>query len=192
MTIKKAAVAALAVFALSGTANAALFELSLNTVASWDTQGDSSNTTITLDLAALLGFGSGTPLVITQVGWETTIETEGGSWLSEATVLYENSDGTDGLNITPGVGDDGPGSATYTSDGLLDLASIDPELVVDLPDGILVIEFYDSFDDVADAVDATWRDTKLSIDAQVVPVPAALPLLLSALGLTGFLARRRG
>lgn len=197
MIIKRLALAVLMTFALTAQANASVWEFSFNTIASWDAEGDSNNTIVTVDLAAALGFAPGSAVFIDAIGWDVMINPQGASWYSEATVAFRDSSNDPtrpAVILSPGAGDDVTNDGApraYSSGGLIDLTDSGLADIMLLSDGILVMEFFEGFDDVPDAVDAFWSGT-LSVNAQVVPVPAALPLLLSALGLTGFLTRRRG
>ncbi len=154
---------------------------------SWDGYGDPSNTVILVDTAALLGLPSGTPTEFHGIGWDVTIQTVGASWLSEAKIYFDDNIAPDGsgLFLTPGVSDSFAGTGTYTSGGIIDLLDNGiPDVI--LPDGILRMEFYEGFDDYADAVDAVWLQGVLQLD--IVPEPASLALLVIG-GLA--LARRR-
>ena len=125
-------------------------------VESWDLAGDSSNTVLTVDL------GGGSPITLNGIGWDVTLTTFGGSWLSEATAGFGPSGGIE-VSVSPGAGDNFAGTASYSSGGVLDLTDNGiPNS--GLPDGMLRIEFYESFDDAADAVDATWdADSTLTV-----------------------------
>jgi len=187
--LRSAAAAAVLCLA-SASASASILSIDVSGTDSWDELDSPNNVVLTIDVAAALGAASGTAVTIDGLGWELVLETFATSWLSEATIALENSDQSDGLFLTPGLGDDFAGGATpYTSGGILDL--VGPDLDIDLFDGILVIQFFESFDDAAGFVDATWIAGTLELDATVVPVPAALPLLLSALGIGAVVGRRR-
>lgn len=179
--------ALVALLVLSVPAHADIFEFGFAPLASWDLEDDSDNVFVSLDLASIIGFGAGTALEINAYAWDVTIETIGASWLSEASVSFENSAGDSIFTLTPGAGDAFSGTRSY--------AGLEPTPVSTiLPDGILVLQFFETFDDSSGAVDAFWSGsiTVNAIEAAVVPVPAALPLLLSGLGIFGLLSRRRG
>lgn len=178
--------ALVALCVLSVPAHADIFEFGFAPLASWDLEDDSDNVLVSLDLASIIGFGAGTALEINAYAWDVTIDTIGASWLSEASVSFENTSGDSFFTLTPGAGDDFGGTKHY--------AGLEPTPVSTiLSDGILVLQFFESFDDGADDVDAFWSGsiTVNAIEAAVIPIPAALPLLLSGLGIFGLLGRRR-
>ncbi len=169
---------------VASAASAEIVTVDLTNVNSWDGLGDADNDVLSLDLAAAIGLPSGSEVVVDAIGWDVTIETIGGSWLSEARIAYDDSgDGTPEIFLTPGFGDDFAGSDAYSSGGLLVLADAAiPDLV--LADGVLTLEFYEGFDDVADEIDAIWGG---ELALNVVPAPGALALL----GLAGAAGTRR-
>lgn len=180
----------IALAGVASVASAGLITVDVSGAESNGPQGDPLNTTITIDLAAELGAASGTQVNVDGLGWDVTIEAFEPSWLSEATVAFDNSVGTTQLNLSPGAGDDFFGEETYSSGGIVDL--IAPGYDFSLTDGVLVLEFYDSFDDGL-SPDAIWRSGVLTIEAFLagaeVPAPAAIVLL--ATGLAGIAVRRR-
>lgn len=161
------------------------YDFDVGGIESWDLVGDSSNTVIEFDLAAALGLASGTSIAFNGIGWDVTISTVGASWLSEARIYFDDNISPDlvGLFLSPGIADGTPGTGSYSSGGILKLADAGIDDVV-LPNGILRMEFNESFDDVADAVDAIWSGT---LTLQAIPAPGTLALL----GLGGFAAARR-
>lgn len=115
---------------------------------SWDSLYDSSNTILYVPIP--------TGKVMTGIGWDVGIATVGGSYLSEATIYFDGSD-RDGLGLflTPGAGDFSPGTGYYSSP-VIDLTD---NGIPDIPiqaDGLLWIELFESYDDVADSVDADY------------------------------------
>ncbi len=155
-------------------------------VHSWDLLGDPSNEVYVFDVAAAIGAGSGNPASMNGIGWDVTIQALGASWMSEASVYFDDTIAPDyyGLFLTPGAGYSYPGTGTFSSGGILKLSDYGiPDVV--LPDGKLRLEFYEGFDDVADGIDANWLSGALFI--QAVPEPASLALL--ALGAL-FIRRR--
>lgn len=179
--------------ALTSTmASAAIVDIDVDGVESWDGPGDADNTILVVDLADALGLAGGSSVTITGIGWDVVISTVGASWLSEATVSFEGL-----VTVSPGAGNDAPGSMAFTSGGLLDLTDNGiPDIV--LADGLLTLEFFEGYDDVADAVDSVWGSSFLAagilqVDAgaTVVPIPAALPLFAAGLGSLLLGARRR-
>jgi len=160
--------------------------VSLDSVASWDGLGDADNTVMSIDMAALFGLSSGSAIDLNGIAWDVTVSTVGASWLSEATMYFDNAtqDSGAGIFLTVGIGDDFAGTSSYSSGGIVKLADAGlPDLV--LADGVLRIEFWESFDDVADDIDSFMSGT-LTLQSSV-PAPSGVALL----GLGGLVALRR-
>ena len=121
---------------------------------SWDALDDSDNIVIDLDIGA--------NNLLAGVGWDIGIASVGASWLSEATIQHSSSAGSadpNAINLAVGAGEDASGDQDFSSDGTL-LIFADNELpnVVPGEDGILRLQLFESFDDVADAIDANYRN----------------------------------
>ncbi|MBL4809506.1 MAG: PEP-CTERM sorting domain-containing protein [Phycisphaerales bacterium] len=147
--------------------------LDLSGVNNWDPQFDADNEFLSNNLGANAH--------IIGISWDVNLATVGASWLSEAVMAF-NSD----LFLTVGIGDDTAGTASYSSGGMLDLVGTGLDFFLDAS-GLLNIEFFESFDDVADAIDSTYGAGS-SIQVQyIIPAPGALAML----GLGGIVAGRR-
>ena len=160
--------------------------VALNQVASWDGLGDPDNVVLSIDMAALFGLASGSAIDLNGIGWDVTVSTVGASWLSEATMYFDNQtqDSGAGIFLTVGAGSDFAGTANFTSGGIVKLSDAGlPDLI--LADGVLRIEFWESFDDVSDDIDA-FLDGTLTLQSSV-PAPSGVALL----GLGGLVAARR-
>jgi hypothetical protein len=151
---------------------------------SWDEIGDSSNEIIT----QAIGAGA----IVTGLGWNVTITTVGASWLSEVAADFNGI-----ISLTYGVGDDAPGTATYSSGGIVDLTdNAVPNIPADAA-GNVVIEFFESFDDVPDAIDATFDSGSLDVafiagaPVPTLPIAAMLVLVVMLLALSAWFLRRR-
>ncbi len=133
----------------------------------YDGFGSPINERRSLDLGALAGNPGATVRVI-GIGWDTTLETVGSSWASEAQIDFSQS-----VILTVGAGDDAPtppGGTAYSSGGIVNL--IDLGLAFFLNDGILDMEFYDAFDDNPGAPDATFlANSSLSIEFEEFVIP---------------------
>ncbi|NEP88272.1 MAG: hypothetical protein F6K18_16345 [Okeania sp. SIO2C2] len=153
---------------------------------SWDNLGDSDNEVLTLDIADAFGLGSGSAVNLFGVDWDLTIETFGGSWLSEAVILFSDTNGNSLFSLTAGAGNSVPGTETFVDSG----SFLTP---IFLADGLVNIEFYESFDDVGDAIDATYLDTS-TLTFHIESEPADVPepaFLLGFVLLGGELYRRK-
>jgi len=182
------ATAALSLSAM--TASAALLDIDITGIESWDGEGSGNNTVLVVDL------GLGNSATVDGFGWDVTISTVGASWLSEAVMGFRDNDG-DGIDITPGFADNGSGNETYSSGGILDLTdNLLPDIF--LLDGFLRIEFFEGFDDVEDAIDAIYGGfitVSYTVDSVVEPPsPVSAPGIIALFGLGVFgvmFARRR-
>ncbi|NNF17431.1 MAG: VPLPA-CTERM sorting domain-containing protein [Gammaproteobacteria bacterium] len=170
-------------------AGAAIVSVDVTGIESWDAAGSPNNTVLSVDLAAELGLAPGSSVTIDGIGWDVVISSVGASWLSEmdVNIAVGNPDA-----ITLGVsGTTGPGTGeANSSSGIVTLADVPLNDIV-LSDGILVLEFFESYDDAADSIDGIWDSGFIDFraEATVVPIPAAFPLLLT--GLAGLFAARR-
>ena len=160
-------------------------------IASWDARSDPSNVVVNFDIASALGYTPGTSITMTAIGWDVTLTALGASWQSELTAYFDdniNPDGT-GLFLRPGAGTDTPGTGTFTG-GPIDLTdNTIPDIV--LPNGILRLEFHESFDDVPDAIDGTWDAGVLRIGTLEAAVPEPTSFALLGVAGLGLLRRRR-
>ncbi len=144
----------------------------------WDLEGDSDNLILDLNL--------GGAATMHGIGWDVTQTTIGASWLSEQVVSFAEAGGAPALYLTTS-GTGAPGTESNASAGIVDLGDAGiPDLV--MASGVLRMEFFESFDDVADAIDGHWLEgSTLTFDMTVVPAPGALALL----GLGGLATARR-
>jgi len=91
----------------------------------------------------------------------------------------------DGISLTPGVRDDFPGTGTYSSGGIVSLIASGQDFHLS-SDGLLNLEFFESFDDVAGAPDAIFLPGS-TLTIHQFPTPGSLAIL----GITGLAATRR-
>lgn len=170
------------------TVSAATIDIDISGAESWDGFGSPNNLTRMIDL------GMGSAVTIEALGWDLSIETIGASWLSEAVISFSDTADTNGIDVTAGVNDGFAGTGSYSSDGLLVLNDFDlPN--IELADGILVLTFFESFDDVEGEIDAIYQGfvSVMIADNNVVPQVSA-PSIIALLGMGVFgllLARRR-
>lgn len=160
-------------------------------IQSWDAVGSGFNTVVNFDLAAALGYASGTPITMNGIGWNVDLRADGASWRSELAVYFDDNiapDGT-GLFLRPGAGTNSPGGPTnFNSNGVIKLLPNGIQNIL-LPNGVLRMEFHESYDDVSGAADGQWVSGFLQIQTveQAIPAPGAAGLL----GLAGLAAARR-
>jgi len=150
------------------------YEIDIGGVSTWDAFGAAANERLAIHLGAFAH--------ITAIEWDVTIATVGNSWLSEAGFAFLDSPTT--LSLFPGVGNDFSGTGTFSSAGVFTLPSNDYFDVG--ADGLLEIEFFESFDDAPNAIDAAFLPG--SVIRVLVPAPPSVAALLA---LAGDAARRR-
>jgi hypothetical protein len=182
--IKYAVAAAAMTAALPATeANAATLVVSLTGVQTIDARLDPSN------IVQFFNIGAGAR--VTGLTYNITIATIGGSYRSEAGIAYTDSPITDGVLFRPGIADTSSGTSTYT--GTSNLVDLGLDFFVGA-NGLLRVEYYEAFDDIADAADANLSGTltfTYEPAASAVPEPATWGMMILGFGMIGASVRRR-
>jgi hypothetical protein len=161
-------------------------------ITSFDVSGIFSNDPFGDPINEVFTINLGPNALVTGIGWDVTLFADAPSWLSEAVIAFGSTSNTFFVSLTVGLGDNFPGTEDYSSGGIVDLVGLGLDFAVDA-DGLLRLEFFESFDDFPDDWDGIWQDGFITIQsetADVVPAPAPWLLLASGLGLAA-LARRR-
>lgn len=158
-------------------------------IGSGDSFGSPINRVYLVDVAAALGYASGTPITMNGIGWNVNLTANGASWRSELGVAFDDpaTPGT-AIALRPGAGTNSPGGPTNFTSPIIKFASVPlPDIL--LPNGILRMEFYESYDDVVGADDGIWNSGFLTIQTAQANVPA--PGVAGVFGLAGLAAARR-
>jgi hypothetical protein len=108
------------------------------------------------------------------------------SWRSEMTISFLNSSG-DGVYLAAGAADAAPGSGTYTDS--VNLSDFGLAFNVG-SDGLLRVEFFESFDDPEVDPDGLFVSGSVTF-SNVVPEPATYGMMALGLLAVGAAARRR-
>jgi len=130
-------------------------DFSISTAESWDSYNRPKNTvTNCINGDSITGFEY-TNVKLTTVGT---------SFLSEAVIYFSNSaNGTDGVRLTLGAGNENSGTAFFSSNGIIDLTDSGNVDIVSLQDNIFNIQFYEKIDDISDQVDARFTSGTLKV-----------------------------
>lgn len=137
----------------------------------------------------VLTFNVGANAAVTGIGWDVNVTAFSPSWLSELSVGFGSSATTE-LYLSVGAGDDMAGTASYSSGGVVDLIGLGLNFNVNA-DGILRLEFHESFDDASVSPDGLWNSGALTIQVVAIPEPATYGLMALGLLAVGAAARRR-
>jgi hypothetical protein len=156
-----------------------------------DVAGIQSNNRIGSAENTVLLFDVGANSTIDSVSYAVNLTAYGRSFLSEMRLSFTDSAQSVGVFLTPGVGDIAPGTGSYAD--AANLIDLNLDFAVG-SDGILRLEFFESFNDVPGA-DGQWNFGTITFGvneaAQAVPEPASTLLLGAGLALIGYTRRRR-
>ena len=162
------------------------YQFDVTGIDSNDLVGDPDNEVFTVNL------GSGAH--ITGIGWDVSLLADSPSWLSEIAVQFSSSDTAIWVSLNPAIGDDFSGTGSYSSGGVVDLVGLGYDFYLE-GDGLLRLEFFESFDDYANDWDGLWQSGLLTIQYDggtqpAVPEPASWMMMIGGLGLVGAAMRR--
>lgn len=163
-------------------ASTSLYTLDVSGIFSVDPEGDPLNEIRELQIG-------GSSRVV-GIGWDVTLFADAPSWLSEMVVSFGASSGFASIYLTPGVGDNFPGTMSYSSGGVVDLVGLGLDFGVGA-DGKLRMEFFEDFDDFANDWDGIWQSGTLTLQVAAIPEPATYGMMAVGLLGVGALARRR-
>ena len=130
-------------------------DFSLQTAESWDAKDQPKNMiTNCIDGKVITGFEA----------IDVTIQTFANSYFSEAVVYFSDSNtGDDGIRYVIGSGNETSGTATFNSNGVLDISDTGNEDVTSLNDDKFFIQFYEQVDDSQNVIDALFTSGVLKV-----------------------------
>jgi len=191
-TASKGSSSSLATSALKGTSASGMFQslqapvalssqlIDVTGILSQGSFGDAGNTVLT--------FNVGANVRIIGLSFDVNLEAYDPSWLSEIRVTLTNNGVTEGVHFRPGVGSNDSGVGSYS--GSSDYVDLGLDFAVDA-DGILRLEFNESFDDDGLDPDGKWLSGSLTVMTNAVPEPSTYGLMALGLIAVGAVARRR-
>ncbi len=159
--------------------------IDISGISTYEAFGSSLNTVLNTYLGA--------DSYVTGIGWDVTLSTFGGSWLSEAGINFSDTDNSVGVALRVGAGSNTTGTGvSFSSGGVVDLVDLDLAFNVG-SDGQLRMEFYETYNDVVGGIDATFGAGSFVTIQFSSPIPEPGTYGMMALGLAGLaaFARRR-
>lgn len=170
---------AVTVFLLTSAVSANLWVIDVSDVPSMDLLDDPSNISMsTTNIAP--------GMIITGLGWDLTVGTIGTSWRSEAKTMWSTGAGPF-VYVTPGNGDDSPGTNSYSSGGIIDLVAAGLGYITN-HSGTTSIQFFEGYDDYPGSADAYYLSPGTYTLQYTLPEPT---FILGACLLAGLLIRRK-
>ncbi len=115
-----------------------------------------------VNVVRLINVGAGNSLV--GIGWDVILRSvHPSSWLSEMSVCITDSSGIGGFMLRPGTDNFPGGPTSYSSGGVQLLGTLGIPNLVPLADGLIRLEFFETFDDALGQVDGEWACGQLAI-----------------------------
>lgn len=156
----------------------------------FDVSGIASNEGFGNPLNEVFLLDVGANSTVVSAGWDVNITATSPSWLSEMRVDFTDTDLLGGVSLSVGAGQNTGGTQSFSSGGQLLLADFGLEFAVG-GDGLLRLEFWESFNDVTGGADGVWNSGTLTFGIAPVPEPATYGLMALGLAAVGAAARRR-
>ena len=164
-------------FLLTSAVSADLWVIDVSDIPSMDLLDDPSNITVSNNIGA--------GMIITGIGWDLTVGTIGTSWRSEARSQW-STDAGPFVYVTPGSGDDSPGTNSYSSGGIIDLVVAGIGYTTNI-NGNTSLQFFEGYDDYPGSADAYYLRPGTYTLQYTIPEPT---FILGACLLAGLLIRR--
>lgn len=161
-----------------------IVDVDITGVTTFDFEGSALNTVMLIDIGALSGVGA--PVSVTGIGWDVIQSSIGASWGSEMKIGFGTVASPNDIILTTSGTGAPVASEVNSSGGIVDISAIPiPNLV--LADGILRLEFFETYLDNGGTGDGVFEDP--SVLHIAVPAPGAAGLL--AVAGVGVLRRKR-
>ena len=168
-----------------GTAQAAILVVDVAGAISYGKFGDAKNTVLFFDI------GANSHVVAS--AYSVTIEAFRPSYMSDMMVSFTDSADIDGVDLRPGYNATRSGTGSF-SGATTDLVAQKRDFFVGA-DGLLRLEFSDSWDDIRGSAEGRWLSGTLTFTYDpvipAVPEPATWAMSISGFSLVGGAMRRR-
>lgn len=185
MSMKRLASAAVVAAFMAGGAHALVFNFDVTGINSNFEYGNPGNEVRNVNLGA--------NAIVTGIGWDVnlTADPNFNSWLSEMAVELNDSTAAnpDAVWLRPGAGVNSSGTQQFTS-GIVNFTDVGLNNIQLGADGVLRMEFFETFVDNSGGPDGTWNSGTLQIQYEAVPEPATMLALAGGIGAIALRRRR--